>query len=188
MVEAIVTEIEMREAYLGLEPEIETIYFGGGTPSLLSQSDLEQIFETIYKIFVVSEKAEITLEANPDDLGIEKLKELSETPINRLSIGIQSFFDEDLKFMNRAHNAEEAKNCIKAAQYSGFENLTIDLIYGSPTTSDRNWESNLKTTFELNIPHISCYCLTVEPQTALAHFVKTGKAQPVNEEHASPPI
>ncbi len=185
IIDAISTEIEMREAYLGLEPVIETIYFGGGTPSLLSPEDLNSIFETIYKTYLVSENAEVTLEANPDDLSQEKLKELKQTPINRLSIGIQSFFDEDLQFMNRAHNSVEAKKCLIIAQDIGFDNLTIDLIYGSPTTSNEHWESNLQTTFDFQIPHISCYCLTVEPKTALAHFVKTGKAKPVDEHQAA---
>lgn len=184
MLQAILKEVELRKDYLNGEL-IETIYFGGGTPSLLSRAELDLFFEAIYKNFTVSENPEITLEANPDDLTQTKLRELAQTPINRLSIGIQSFFDEDLKFMNRAHNATEAKDCLKYAQAVGFENLTIDLIYGSPTTSDTQWEQNLNTIFEFQIPHISCYCLTVEPKTALDHFVKTGKAQPVNEEQSA---
>lgn len=177
-------EIELQKDYLEGK-KIETIYFGGGTPSLLSRSDLDLFFEKIYAIHSVSENPEITLEANPDDLTLEKLTELKQSPVNRLSIGIQSFSEEDLKFMNRAHNADEAENCLKFAQDLGFENLTIDLIYGSPTTSDSQWEKNLETVFKYQIPHISCYCLTVEPKTALAHFVKVGKAKPVDENQAA---
>jgi oxygen-independent coproporphyrinogen-3 oxidase len=177
-------EIDLQKDYLGGE-KIETIYFGGGTPSLLSKEDLDLIFDKIYSTHSVSGMPEITLEANPDDLTLDKLKELKETSINRLSIGIQSFSEEDLKFMNRAHNAMEAENCLKFAQDLGFENLTIDLIYGSPTTSDIQWSKNLETVFQYQIPHISCYCLTVEPKTALAHFVKVGKAKPVDENQAA---
>jgi oxygen-independent coproporphyrinogen-3 oxidase len=184
MIAAILKEIDLQKDYLGGE-KIETIYFGGGTPSLLSKEDLDLIFDKIYSTHSVSGMPEITLEANPDDLTLDKLKELKETSINRLSIGIQSFSEEDLKFMNRAHNAMEAENCLKFAQDLGFENLTIDLIYGSPTTSDIQWSKNLETVFQYQIPHISCYCLTVEPTTALAHFVKVGKAKPVDENQAA---
>lgn len=184
MIAAILKEIDLQKDYLGGE-KIETIYFGGGTPSLLSKEDLDLIFDKIYSTHSVSGMPEITLEANPDDLTLDKLKELKETSINRLSIGIQSFSEEDLKFMNRAHNEMEAENCLKFAQDLGFENLTIDLIYGSPTTSDIQWSKNLETVFQYQIPHISCYCLTVEPKTALAHFVKVGKAKPVDENQAA---
>ncbi len=186
MVAAMLKELELQKDYLGGEP-IETIYFGGGTPSLLDQRDLGLFFEKTVSLFPVSSNfkfLEITLEANPDDLTPEKTKALKYTPINRLSIGIQSFFDEDLKFMNRAHNAGEAEGCIKNAQEAGFENLTIDLIYGSPTTPDINWKKNIGKAVEFNIPHLSCYCLTVEPKTALDHFIKKGKAKPVDEEQA----
>lgn len=193
MVTAILRELELQKNYLDGEA-VETIYFGGGTPSLLSVKELQQIFETIYKHYPIplsfpkgtrSLIPEITLEANPDDLNLLKIKELKQTPVNRLSIGVQSFFDEDLKFMNRAHNVAEAFACIENAQAAGFENLTVDLIYGSPITSDKQWRGNLKTVFQFNIPHLSCYCLTVEPKTALAHFIQTGKAQPVDEEQAA---
>ena len=154
-------------------------------PSLLSTSDLNTIFEKIYTLHTVDSDAEITLEANPDDLTHKKLIELKATPINRLSIGIQSFFEDDLKFMNRAHNAKEAKACIENAQSHGFENLTIDLIYGTPTMNDDQWNSNIQKAIDFKIPHLSCYCLTVEPKTALDHFVKTKKAPPVDQEQAS---
>ena len=177
-------ELVLRKDYIGSE-SLDTIYFGGGTPSLLTQTDLGLIFEKINQLFTVDEKAEITLEANPDDLSKQKLIELKNTPINRLSIGVQSFFEEDLQFMNRAHNANEAKTCIQNAQTIGFNNLTIDLIYGSPTMTNARWVQNIQTVLDFDIPHISCYCLTVEPNTALAHFVKKGKAEPVDEEKAA---
>ena len=184
MVNAICKELLLQMPYLA-GASIETIYFGGGTPSLLSAKELDQIFECIHHNYTVTANEEITLEANPDDLTLEKLQQLSRSPINRLSIGVQSFFEADLRFMNRAHNAKEALNCIRNAQEQGFDNLTIDLIYGSPTTSDEHWLANLEQTFALQIPHISCYCLTVEPQTALDHFVKKGKVPPVDEEQAA---
>ncbi len=184
MVRAILLELERRKDYLGAE-KIETIYFGGGTPSLLSEKDLNAIFEKIHALFAVEKDAEITLEANPDDLDISKLAMLKTTPVNRFSIGVQSFFEEDLKFMNRAHDAAQAKACIQNAQDAGFENLTIDLIYGAPTTSDSRWRANLQTAFDFKIPHLSCYALTVEPKTALAHFVKAGKMEAPDDERAA---
>ncbi|MEO1260805.1 MAG: radical SAM family heme chaperone HemW [Bacteroidota bacterium] len=183
MVSAMLRELDLQKNYLEGD-EVETVYFGGGTPSLLDKQDLERFFDKIYSLFPVSQLPEITLEANPDDLSEEKIKALKSTPINRFSIGIQSFFEEDLTFMNRAHNAQEAEACIKNAQDAGFENLTVDLIYGSPTTPDLNWEKNIEKIIAFNIPHVSCYCLTVEPNTALDHFVKKGKAKPVDEEQA----
>ena len=184
LLQALLKELKLQKDYLESE-KLETIYLGGGTPSLLSKKELLQIFETIYQHYSVANHAEITLEANPDDLSKQKLKALKQSPINRLSIGIQSFFEEDLLFMNRAHNAQEAKDCIQNAQEMGFENLTIDLIYGAPTTSDTNWKINIQTAIEYQIPHISCYCLTVEPRTALAHFVKKGKVQALDEVQAA---
>jgi putative oxygen-independent coproporphyrinogen III oxidase len=184
MLAAILVELERRKDYLGGEP-VETIYFGGGTPSLLTNAELDAIIEKIYRLYPVAEAPEITLEANPDDLHLDKIKALRQSPVNRLSIGVQSFSDEDLKFMNRAHSASEALACIENAQDAGFENLTVDLIYGSPTTSDTQWEQNIGTVLEFKIPHISCYCLTVEPKTALAHFIKNGKAQAVDDEQGA---
>ena len=161
---------------------VKSVYFGGGTPSLLSQSELMTIIETLHKHFKINEDAEITLEANPDDLTSKKIKELKDTPINRLSIGIQSFFDEDLKLMNRAHTSQEALSAVKATQDKGFENITIDLIYGIPTLTNEKWKHNLRTAFDLEVKHISSYCLTVEPKTALAHFIKDGKIKNINEQ------
>ena len=184
MVDAILREIELQKNYL-TGKTIETIYFGGGTPSLLDERELDRFFEKIYQIFDVKKDAEITLEANPDDLTLKKLQELKSTPINRLSIGVQSFSEIDLKSMNRAHNVMEADSCIQNAQSLGFDNLTVDLIYGSPTTTNEQWETNVQKLFDFNIPHLSCYCLTVEPGTALDHFIKKGKAQPVDDEKSA---
>lgn len=184
MVEAIVRELEVQKDYLQGAP-LSSIYFGGGTPSLLDAGELEQIFSKIHQLHSVQADAEITLEANPDDLSLEKLQALRNSPVNRLSIGIQSFAEEDLRFMNRAHNAQEARACIENALSTGFENLTLDLIYGAPTTSHEQWARNLDTIFQYPIPHLSAYCLTVEPKTALDHFVRQGKAAPVDEEHAN---
>ena len=184
MVAAIIKEIALQKEYLQGE-QLQSVYFGGGTPSLLTIRDVEKIFDTIHQYHSVAADAEITLEANPDDLTIQKLKDLSKTAINRLSIGTQSFFEKDLKWMNRAHTAQEAKTCIQAAQDNGFENITIDLIYGTPTTTNEMWEENIQTAIQLNIPHLSCYCLTVEPDTALDHFVKKGTKEAVDEEKAA---
>ncbi len=163
--------------------EIQTIYFGGGTPSLLDADELQQIFETIYANYKIAKNPEITLEANPDDLTEEKIKMLAASKINRLSIGIQSFFEEDLKLMNRAHNAEEALKSMKLAkQY--FDNISIDLIYGIPGMSVERWKRNLEISLELGVPHISSYALTVEPNTALQKFIEKGKIKPVDDEAA----
>ncbi len=185
MVEALLQELELQRDYLA-GAELTSIYFGGGTPSLLDTGELERIFEKIHALHRVAADAEITLEANPDDLTREKLRDLRDyTPINRLSIGIQSFFDEDLRWMNRAHNAAHARHCLRDAAAFGFRDLTIDLIYGAPTTSDANWAENVRIALEEGIPHLSCYCLTVEAGTALAHFVRKGSAPPVDEEKAA---
>ncbi len=163
---------------------MQSIYFGGGTPSLLSYQELQQIFEQLSKYYSWTKDIEITLEANPDDLSSQKLKDLRTIGINRLSIGIQSFYEEDLKFMNRAHNAEEAVYCVPLAQDKGFDNISIDLIYGSSTTSMEMWNENIMKTIALNVNHISAYCLTVEEGTALHHFIKTGKTAPVEDTKA----
>ena len=184
LLDAMLGEMEQQKDYLGGK-KLNSIYFGGGTPSILSEKDLNHIFEKIYQLFEVAEGAEITLEANPDDLDTAKIKALQQLPVNRLSIGVQSFFEEDLTFWNRAHNAKEAISCIEEAQAAGFENLTVDLIYGSPTTSDERWMANVEQLLKFEIPHLSCYALTVEEKTALAHFVKTGKAKPPKDEHAA---
>ena len=185
MVESILRELELQQAYLG-GADIESIYFGGGTPSLLDAGELEQIFEKIHQLHRVVPDAEITLEANPDDLSKEKLRDLKNyTPINRLSIGIQSFADEDLRWMNRAHTAYHARAALDDALSMGFQDLTIDLIYGAPTTPDEQWAENLRLAFEYEIPHLSCYCLTVEDGTALGTFVRRGQQPPMDEERAA---
>lgn len=162
---------------------VETIYFGGGTPSLLTSGELKQIFETIFSNYTISENPEITLEANPDDLTPDRINELVESPINRLSIGVQSFFEEDLKLMNRAHNSTEALESIKEAK-KHFENISIDLIYGVPGMSEARWIENLNIALGLNVPHISCYALTVEPKTALETFIEKGVVAPIDEDTA----
>jgi oxygen-independent coproporphyrinogen-3 oxidase len=146
---------------------------------------LDRILHTLHQYFAISDTAEITLEANPDDLEKEVIHGLQKAGINRLSIGVQSFFDEDLSWMGRVHTADQAETCIKDVQHAGIHNLSIDLIYGSPTTTDQMWEDNLLKTAELGIPHISSYCLTVEERTALAHQVKTGKKATPSVDQAS---
>ena len=184
MVQAMLRELEARRLYLPDEP-LDSIYFGGGTPSLLSEGELMAFFEAVNRYFRLSPKAEITLEANPDDLKPETLAALGRSPVNRLSIGIQSFAEEDLRFFNRAHDAHEARRCLDNARAAGFGDLTIDLIYGAPTTSHAQWAENLEIAFSYQIPHLSCYALTVEPRTALDHFIKKGKAPAVDEEQAA---
>ena len=179
LIQSILIEIELRKNELNDEV-VETIYFGGGTPSLLNQSDVEAMIQAIYKHYKVGPNPEITLEANPDDINEEKLKEMSSSGINRLSIGIQSFFEEDLKLMNRAHNAQESKACLEmATQY--FENISLDLIYGIPGSSNLQWRENIQTALSYNIPHLSCYALTVEPGTALESFIKKGIMEEVDD-------
>lgn len=183
MVEAICKEIEMKQDRIS--GQIGSIYLGGGTPSILSEVALQKIFDTINHTFSVDSNAEITIEANPDDLTAAKLKELKKLPINRFSVGVQSFFDEDLLWMNRAHHADEAENCIKRSQDAGFENLSLDLIYGYPLLSDSKWLLNIQKTIELEVPHISAYALTVEPKTALAHAIRNKKQTPVNDSQSA---
>ncbi|MEO8234849.1 MAG: radical SAM family heme chaperone HemW [Flavobacterium sp.] len=172
MVLAIAKEIEMRKNE-SANDLIETIYFGGGTPSILNILDLKFLIDEVYKHYKITENPEITIEANPDDLSENRIIELSNNRINRLSIGIQSFFEEDLHLMNRAHNSAEAKKCLEmATQY--FDNISVDLIYGTPGMSNEKWLRNIQIALDLNIPHISSYALTVEPKTALHKFIKDG--------------
>jgi oxygen-independent coproporphyrinogen-3 oxidase len=178
---ALLREMELRQGYTGGEP-IETIYFGGGTPSLLEAGELEAVLERVQALFPVTPGAEITLEANPDDIDISRalLKTWRKAGINRLSIGIQSFFEEDLQWMNRAHNAVQAADSIRMAQAEGFDNISIDLIYGGPTLPDSHWQANVDQAIGLQIPHLSCYALTVEPRTALDKMIHQHKKQDVN--------
>jgi len=179
MVAALCKELALRKSEFE-NTIVSTIYLGGGTPSVLETAEIQQIVTAVYAHYIVAENPEITLEANPDDLSDEKIVQLSKTPVNRLSIGVQSFFEEDLKLMNRAHNAEEAVQCITTAgKY--FNNISIDLIYGMPNMSNQRWLENIETALSFKIPHISSYALTVEPNTALASFIKKGKLKPLDE-------
>jgi oxygen-independent coproporphyrinogen-3 oxidase len=190
MVLAIAKEIAMRKNEFklldsaGSDSQIETIYFGGGTPSVLTNDEINFLISEVYKNYNVVENPEITLEANPDDLSAERIFELSKSSINRLSIGIQSFFEDDLKMMNRAHNSVEAKKCLEeATKY--FDNISLDLIYGVPGMSNEKWKHNIETALSFGIPHISSYALTVEPKTALSKLIQTGKVAKPNDEVAS---
>ena len=179
---AMAKELLLRKAEFENEV-IETIYFGGGTPSRLQIADLQLLMGEIYKNYRVSQSPEITLEANPDDLTGDYLQALSEIGINRLSIGIQSFFEDDLQMMNRAHNSAEAKKCLEeATKY--FDNISLDLIYGIPGMSANKWRQNIETALSFGIPHISSYALTVEPKTALKKLIQTGKIAAPNDEVA----
>lgn len=192
MVLALAKEIAMRKNELlsqsfgtaQSDNEIETIYFGGGTPSVLTNDEINFLISEVYKNYTVSANPEITLEANPDDLSAERILELSKSPINRLSIGIQSFYEDDLKMMNRAHNSAEAKKCLEeATKY--FDNISLDLIYGIPGMSDEMWKQNIETALSFGVPHISSYALTVEPKTALSKLIQTGKIAEPQDEAAS---
>ncbi|MEM6864563.1 MAG: radical SAM family heme chaperone HemW [Bacteroidota bacterium] len=182
MIKALEKELVLRKEELGRET-IGTIYFGGGTPSLLSESELGGLIDTVYREYTVVEKPEITLEANPDDLSAWSLAMLSKSPVNRLSIGVQSFYDKDLRLMNRSHTAAQAEICIQESKRY-FEDISIDLIYGIPGTGHQRWENNVIKTLELELPHISSYALTVEPRTALKKYVEKGIVPDVDDEHA----
>jgi oxygen-independent coproporphyrinogen-3 oxidase len=178
MVDAICKEAELQRSYLN-EP-LETIYFGGGTPSLLTKEQLGKLLQVFKEQFVVRNDIEITLEANPDDITTDILSGWRALGINRLSIGIQSFFEEDLQWMNRAHHAAQAAACIELAQNAGFSNISIDLIYGSPGLTDEKWQNNINKAIALGVPHLSCYALTVEPKTALAKMIETHRVADVD--------
>ena len=181
LVEALQKELFLRKEE-GNSEAVETIYFGGGTPSVLDISKLQALIKTVYKYYHVCENPEITLEANPDDLTDENIfKNYQSIGINRLSIGIQSFFDQDLKLMNRAHDANEAKRCLESVK-KYFDNISIDLIYGIPGMSVARWLENMETALSFEVPHLSCYALTVEPKTALHHFIKKGIVQTPDDE------
>lgn len=179
---ALLHEIQLRKDEFHGEI-IETIYFGGGTPSVLTNAEICSLIEAVYQNFEVIQNPEITLEANPDDLSEERIIELSKTPINRLSIGIQSFFEADLQLMNRAHNSEEAKKCLAiATKY--FDNISVDLIYGIPGLTNEMWLKNIKTALNFGVPHISSYALTVESKTALHKLIQVGKIAPPKDDVA----
>ena len=180
---ALLKEISIQKDYLENEP-VETVYFGGGTPSLLNIEDLLLIIEKIKSVFSISPGTEITLEANPDDITEQKLLEWKKIGINRLSIGIQSFFEEDLKWMNRAHTAQQAIDNLQLAK-KYFDNITIDLIYGTPQLTNEKWKQNVETAISLNIPHLSCYALTVEPKTPLDKMIQEHKIEAINPDKQS---
>jgi len=178
MLNAIQTELRLRKGEL--KDEVKTVYFGGGTPSLLSKNEIQEILDVISKNYRLSDNPEITIEANPDDLNNTNIIAFADSAVNRLSIGVQSFFDADLKFMNRAHDEKQAKESLTlASKY--FENISVDLIYGIPNLNEQRWLDNLKQTFDLGVVHISSYALTVEPKTALDHFIRSGKYPPLDE-------
>jgi len=184
VVEAIAQEIVLRASYLP-ERKLETIYFGGGTPSLLDEPELDLLLSTIRDQFEIDVDAEITLEANPDDLNKQKIQQLAKAGINRLSIGIQSFHEPHLTLLNRIHSAAEAEICVKWAQDAGINNISIDLIYAIPAPDHSILESDMKKAFEMSISHISAYCLTIEPQTAFGSWLKKKKIKPIDEEFAA---
>jgi oxygen-independent coproporphyrinogen-3 oxidase len=180
MINNICSEAIKQKKYLMSAP-VNTIYFGGGTPSILSISQIEKIVDTLTSNFNIENNIEFTFEANPDDLTLEYLKTLRSFGINRLSIGIQSFFDEDLLWMNRRHNSKQALSCLNDAQNAGFDNINIDLIYGLPNSTLNNWEQNLNIFKSLSIPHLSAYHLTIEPKTILGVWKKKGKITDIAE-------
>lgn len=194
MTGSLIKEIELRRKRLDEDDKkdiailsspqeiIETIYFGGGTPSLVSVEEISSIIFSIKKNYKIAANAEITLEANPDDINTKSLIAWENAGINRLSIGIQSFIDRDLKWMNRAHNATQALNCIRFALEAGFNNFSIDLIFGTPGLTNEEWEKNIRTVVDLKVPHISSYALTVEPKTALQKMIGLKRKQNVDND------
>ena len=182
MIQAICKELFLRKSEIPNEP-IETIYFGGGTPSLLTAKDITELLNVIGDHYQIIAEPEVTLEANPDDLDEGKISELSDVGINRLSIGIQSFNDEDLRLMNRAHDSAQAHRCLEEVR-KYFENISVDLIYGIPGMGNSRWNKNIETVLKYKIPHISAYALTVEPRTALKSFIVKGLVDDVDEEQA----
>ena len=184
MVQAIMQELALRRNYLQGQP-VQTIYFGGGTPSLLNRQELITILHRVHELFPVADDAEITLEANPDDLTPAKLQELREAGINRLSIGLQSFHEPHLRLMNRAHNATESFQCVLDAQAAGFRNITVDLIYGIPSPDHSLWLRDLELLFSLNVQHVSCYALTIEPDTVFGRWSKKGTFTAPEDEYTA---
>jgi oxygen-independent coproporphyrinogen-3 oxidase len=184
VVDALLGEMALQTAYLPAQP-LRTVYFGGGTPSLLTEVELHRLFDGIHRHFSVEPDAEITLEANPDDLTTEKLRLLRGVGVNRLSIGIQSFDDGQLRYLNRLHGAAEGEASVQRAQDAGFENLTIDLIYAIPAPDDARWQRDLQKATALGVPHLSAYCLTIEPRTVFGNWLNRKKIAPVDEDMAA---
>ncbi len=178
-------EMDLRQGYLQ-NRTVHSIYFGGGTPSILPADEIQKLVDKVAEHFEIGKDVEVTLEANPDDLSVDKVQALRRTTaVNRFSIGIQSFYEEDLRWMNRAHNAQEADTSIKRVQDAGFENITCDLIYGYPLLTDEKWKSNIQRIIDLQVPHISSYSMTVEKKTALDHFIRQGKSAPIDENQSA---
>jgi len=184
MIETMKQEIQLRSDYMR-ESELKSIYFGGGTPSLLKIEELTSILETIKAHFTISENCEITLEANPDDINESSLSDWRNSGINRLSIGLQSFKESDLNWMNRAHSVSEALNCVFLAQKAGFSSISVDLIYGLPDLSAAEWEKHIDIVLGMGVQHISAYCLTIEQKTALHQMVQSKRIVPANEDMQS---
>jgi oxygen-independent coproporphyrinogen-3 oxidase len=184
MIQALIKELELRANELSNE-YVETIYFGGGTPSILPIEDLATILSTVHRLFHVVQTPELTLEANPDDISITQLQAWKSLGVNRLSIGIQSFHEEDLRWMNRAHNTDEALQCVQLANQAGITDISIDLIYGLPNSSFEKWNENLQKALALNVPHISAYGLTIEPQTNFGYLHKVGKLKEITDDDAN---
>lgn len=184
MIACICKEIQVRSNYLS-ETSLSSVYFGGGTPSLLSENELVLILSTIKQVFTLTDSCEITLEANPDDIDIERLTNWKKAGINRLSIGLQSFKESDLKWMNRAHSVDEALKCVDLARRSGILNISVDLIYGLPNLSKEEWKQHIDTVLAMEVQHVSAYCLTIEDKTALHHLVKSEKIVPAGEDDQS---
>lgn len=184
MIESICKEIICRKDYLANQV-VETVYFGGGTPSLLTKDEFEQVLNSIKTTFNLSADLEFTVEANPDDINKNTLQDWKQIGVNRLSIGLQSFREEDLRWMNRAHNRSEALNCVSLAQEEGFDNISVDLIYGLPNLSTQDWKKNIQHVIDMKVPHVSAYCLTVEEKTSLHQMVKNNKIKPASEDEQS---
>tara|TARA_B100000963_G_scaffold112278_1_gene97758 strand:- start:114 stop:1244 length:1131 start_codon:yes stop_codon:yes gene_type:complete len=181
LLNALIREMKIQSSFL-TGTKIRTIYFGGGTPSLLSQDEIKALFNALNQNFMLDNVEEITMEANPDDLTEQKVKELKNTPVNRFSIGVQSFQAKDLEYMNRAHDVHQAHDSIKRVQDAGWENISIDLIYGTPTLNHEEWQENMQTVIDINVPHLSAYALTVEEKTPLNNAIKKGKQLPLDED------
>lgn len=190
-IKALCKEIELQRSFFdsahvhGENQVLKTLYFGGGTPSILMASELIHVFRKLDECFMLEALEEITLEANPDDLTYEYLLSLKQTRVNRLSIGIQSFQLADLEYMNRVHSPAQAIQSLKNAQKAGFDNISIDLIYGTPTMPDERWRENLQIVLDAGVPHISAYALTVENKTPLEYFIRNGRMAPVNDDHTA---
>ncbi len=185
LLDALQQEMELQQHYFPEKAGLDTLYFGGGTPSLLSAAEIKKLLATADELFAINENAEITLEGNPDDLSRGKLRALKSAGINRLSIGIQSFFDRDLRWMNRAHDGKQAVQCLQEVYAAGFANFSADLIFGIPGLTDRQWQENISRMLHFEVPHLSCYALTLEPRTSLAHLIHTNKMPPLDEEQAA---